>query len=182
MNRLQRAAVLTALADELQKRGSWCGETHLQKATFFLQALLGVPLEYEFIFYKFGPYSFDLHDELTALRADQLLELRPRPIPYGPSLLATAASEEFRERYPVTLGKYGTAVDFVAGALGDKVVAELERLATALMVTQAKPNEDTEDRARRVTALKPHVSQDEAKAAVATVDRIMRKAAALTAD
>ena len=96
MNRLQRAAVLTALADELRKRGSWCGETHLQKATYFLQSLLGVPLGYEFILYKHGPYSFDLHDELTALCTDQLLELRPQPYPYGPSLLPTAASADFR--------------------------------------------------------------------------------------
>jgi hypothetical protein len=30
MNRLQRAALLTELADKLRQQGSWCGETHLQ--------------------------------------------------------------------------------------------------------------------------------------------------------
>jgi len=35
MNTLQRAALLTELADKLRQQGSWCGETHLQKATYF---------------------------------------------------------------------------------------------------------------------------------------------------
>jgi hypothetical protein len=44
MNRLQRAALLTTLADKLRDAGSWCGETHLQKAAYLLQTLLQVPL------------------------------------------------------------------------------------------------------------------------------------------
>jgi len=178
MNRLQRAAVLTALADELRKRGSWCGETHLQKTAYFLQELLGVALGYQFVLYKHGPYSFDLHDELTALRADQLLELRPQPYPYGPSLLPTAASADFRARSPRTLGACRRELDFTADKLADKGVAELERLATALFVTREMPDGDAEARARRINQLKPHVSLDEARAAVAAVDRISREAAA----
>jgi hypothetical protein len=179
MNRLERAAVITALADKLHGHGSWCGETHLQKATYFLQDLLQVPLGYQFILYKYGPFSFDLSDELDALRADQLMELRPRPIPYGPSLLPTAASVEFRERYPRTLGTYQRSVDFVARKLGDKGVSELEQLGTALYVTRESADADAEIRARRLSELKPHVALDEAREAVASVDRLGQEAAAL---
>ena len=69
MERLQRAAVLLSLIEQLKDRGSWCGDTHIQKTTYFLQELLKVPLGFEFILYKHGPYSFDLEDEITALRA-----------------------------------------------------------------------------------------------------------------
>ncbi len=91
MNRLQRAAILSTLAEELLEIGSWCGETHLQKATFFLQHMLKVPTEWDFVLYRYGPFSFELRDELTAMRADQLLELIPMQ-PYGPRLLPTGQS------------------------------------------------------------------------------------------
>ena len=48
MKRLQRAAIVTELAEQLTAQGSWCGETHLQKATYFLQELLEVPTGFEF--------------------------------------------------------------------------------------------------------------------------------------
>src|SRR5712692_9118533 len=105
MRRLQRIVILADLASRLGKYGSWCGETHLQKATYFLQELGKVPLGYSFVLYKHGPFSFDLRDELTAMRADGLLELRPQP-PYGPSLVPTERASEFARRFPKTLGKY----------------------------------------------------------------------------
>lgn len=78
MKKLQRDAILLSLINEMKAKGSWCGETHIQKATYFLQELLGVPLNFEFILYKHGPYSFDLGDEVTAMRADSLLEYQTR--------------------------------------------------------------------------------------------------------
>jgi len=44
----------------------------------FLQDLMRVPLELEFILYKHGPFSFDLRSELTSLRADELVKLEPQ--------------------------------------------------------------------------------------------------------
>ena len=56
MERLQRASILLRLNEELRKSGSWAGETHMQKATFFLQELLAVPLGFDFVLYKHGPF------------------------------------------------------------------------------------------------------------------------------
>ena len=85
MERLKRSALVIALIEQLRNKGSWCGETHIQKTIYFLQELLRVPLGFEFILYKHGPYSFDLSDELTAMRADELVELKLQQ-PYGPSV------------------------------------------------------------------------------------------------
>ena len=38
-----------------------------------------MPLGYDFTLYKHGPFSFDLRDDIHALRADGLLDLEPRP-------------------------------------------------------------------------------------------------------
>jgi uncharacterized protein YwgA len=58
MKQRQRDAVLAALIDELRKEGSWCGETHVQKATYVAEALFPtVRFGLGHILYKYGPYS-----------------------------------------------------------------------------------------------------------------------------
>ena len=51
MNKLSgllQQAVLMSLIKKMKEAGSWCGETHIQKSAYFLQALLEVPIEYQF--------------------------------------------------------------------------------------------------------------------------------------
>lgn len=176
MKRLQRDAVILSLIENLRAKGSWCGETHIQKATYFIQELLGVPLEFEFILYKHGPYSFDLSDELTAMRADSLLKLQPQLPPYGPSFIQTNGSKLIKKRFPRTLKKYSPMVKFVADKIGDKGVAELERLATALYVTrQINKDCNIESRAQCIHLLKPHVSLNEARDAVRLIDNLINQ-------
>jgi len=79
MNRLAQEAVLVGLARRLHDRGSWGGETHLQKATYLMHELLGVPFDFRFILYKHGPFSFELRDELGSMRADRLLDVLVEP-------------------------------------------------------------------------------------------------------
>ncbi len=177
MDRLKNAAVLTRLIERLRDRGSWSGETHVQKGTFFLQELLKVPLGFEFILYKHGPFSFDLRDELTSLRADELLSLERQPWPYGPRITVTVRTSNLQGLYAKTLAKYETQVAFVAEKLGGRGVAELERLATALYVTlPSEKSRSIDERTVELTELKPHISLAEAKAAMQEVDEIIDEA------
>lgn len=182
MNRLQRAAILLSLIERLRERGSWCGETHIQKAVYFLQELAGGAPGFDYILYKHGPFSFDLRDELTACRADGLLDIFANPVPYGPSLYPTKAGRSLIERYPKTVGEYRKVIDFVAESLAVKRVSELERLATALYANSHKEQlaikDGTEDIARRINELKPHVSVEDAMRALAEIETFFNKAPA----
>jgi uncharacterized protein YwgA len=169
MTRIQRQAVLLALIQRLRENGSWCGETHIQKSACFLQELLGVPLDFNMIFYKHGPYAFDLSDELTALRGDLLLSVQSRE-PYGPSLSLTEQGQRLLDRFPTTLKTHEGAIRFVAERLGPKKVIELERLATALYVLREMPDATSVERSRNINRLKPHVSYEEALAALQAVE------------
>ncbi len=176
MKRLQRDAVILSLIENLKAKGSWCGETHIQKATYFTQELLRVPLEFEFVLYKHGPYSFELSDELTAMRADALLKLQLQPYPYGPSFINGKGSKLIKKLYPRTLKKYDPMVKFIADKLSGKNVAELERLATALYVTrEINTDNSIESRAQCIHELKPHVSLYEAREAVRVVDILIKE-------
>jgi uncharacterized protein YwgA len=84
MNRLEKASILLSLTERLKEQGSWAGETHVQKATYILTKVLGVPLDFEFILYKHGPFSFDLRNELSALRAEGFMAWEIRGLRYGP--------------------------------------------------------------------------------------------------
>ena len=173
MKRLQRDALLLYLIEALKSRKSWCGETHLQKATYFLQELLGVPLGFKFILYKYGPFSFDLRDEITAMRADNMLIYKIQPEPYGPSIVPGESFQTIKERFPITLEKYSKQVEFIANIFGNKGVSELERLATALYVTLEHDIAET-DRSHKVNELKPHISIEEAQEAIDEVDNIIK--------
>lgn len=175
MKRSQRDAVLISQIENMIAKGSWCGETHIQKAAYFLQALLGVPLEFDFILYKHGPFSFDLSDEITALRADALLRYQARPYPYGSSIVPTEEGHSFLDGYPKTLKRYADQISFVADTLGNMGVAELERLATALYVSLNQSGQSGK-RAEQITKLKPHITSEEANLAVQKIDEIIEKA------
>ncbi len=181
MKRLQKASVLLSLIEEMRDRESWCGETNIQKATYFVQELTKVPLGFEFVLYRYGPYSFELTDELTALRADSILELEVRDPRYGPCFVPGKLRDLVIGRFQKTIGRFRERIDFVAEKLGNKKVAQLECLATALYVRLEKGcPKDTNKQAKRIVALKPHISEPSAARAVKEVESMFIEAEQLT--
>lgn len=170
MERRERHAMIASLVEDLRANGSWGGETHVQKAMYFVEHLMDVPVGFDFLMYKHGPFSFDLRGEITAMQADLLLEREyPRP-DYGPSLKVTPNMKGFFRRYQDSLKKVGPAIRFVAEHFGDRDVAQLERLGTALYVMRKHCNEaDSAELANRIVELKPHVELPQALEAVETV-------------
>lgn len=177
MNSQKSSAVLLALITQLKKSGSWCGETHIQKAAFVLQELFDTSLGFDFVLYKHGPFSFDLRDKLTEMRADCFIELEMQAYPYGPSLVVTDEGKDFQSNYPKTIRSLKEPLEFVATNLGKKKVEELERLATALYVTKREPGckGDAGACAKKITELKPHILLSDALEAKEIVDEMLSK-------
>lgn len=173
MKRLEKIALLTALIEKLRAKGSWCGETHIQKAIYFLQELLKVPMEFKFILYKHGPFSFDLRSELTEMQADGLLELETKTPLYGSSLIVTNWGKSIQKSYKDTLANYKEELDFIVNKLGDKNVIELEKLATALYITIKNSDESDNNKAKLISTIKPHIPISDAKNAVKDLNKIM---------
>jgi hypothetical protein len=177
MNRLAQDAVLVGLARRLYDRGSWTGETHIQKAAYLLRELFEIPFDFDFILYKHGPFSFELRDELSTMRADRLLEREPQPPPFGPRMLTTTRGVELERRFQRTMRRYGGKLDWMVERLGSRGVVELERLATALWVTRELGLEESvQGRAAALNELKPHVSMEDAEEAVQETDKLLCEA------
>lgn len=176
MKENQKAVLISRLAREMDERGNWTGETHLQKAVYLLEELTGVPLGFDFTLYKHGPFSFDLRQELNRLSAEALLRLVPQPYPYGPSFRATEAGGELEERFPKTLHRYEKAINFVADLIGTRSASELERLGTALYLLRDRGTDDLVKLAREFNEIKPHVSFDSAYSALDEMKNFLTKA------
>jgi uncharacterized protein YwgA len=174
VKRLARAAVISRLADRLHEQDSWAGETHLQKATYFLQEAVSVPLGYDFVLYKHGPFAFDLRDDLSSFAADRFIEVKPQRYPYGPRLETSENGRALQARFPKTLRAYGDAVDQVAAFIGDRGVGALERLGTALMLLKERYEESDDELAASLTDIKPHVTQASAVEAIREVRGFLR--------
>jgi len=176
MKPLAKRALIIALLERMKERGSWCGETHIQKGVYVCQEGLGVPLAYDFILYKHGPFSFDLRKDLGNMEADRLLETWLRPYPYGPSLSPGPLAGTLLEQFPKTVARYSRQLNFIADHLAQRGVVELERLTTALYVGRELRLRGVKERVDTVRRLKPHIAPDEALEAVRSVDEFLKRA------
>ena len=104
MNKTALWNTISNLISALRSNGSWAGETHLQKATYLLQEVTGVPLGFKFVLYKHGPYSFELTEELGLLKSAGVVISEPQPS-YGAKLAAAKSLEELKtiwSKFPVS--------------------------------------------------------------------------------
>jgi uncharacterized protein YwgA len=175
MNEPPRSAIILELVEKLREHGSWAGHTHVQKAAYFLQELLRVPLNYPFVLYMYGPYSFDLLADLVRLRGNYMLEFDYKAPGYGPGLLVTPLGQRWRDNWRAGLKHYRQQLDFISEQLGKKNVAELERLATALYVRRHMPdNASLQAGVQLLLKLKPHVNEEAARAAFQELEEMVR--------
>ena len=171
MKSIDRRSLIIKLVKAMRKEGSWAGETHIQKCVFFIQEMLRVPMDYEFVLYKHGAYSFELRSDLASMRADLQLDVEPR-YPYGPSFILGQRGDQHSGQ----ASEYDTTVQFVSQELAAMEARDLERLSTAFFVQSREFGSDDNEVARRVTELKPHISATAARDAVEEVNNLKSRA------
>jgi uncharacterized protein YwgA len=169
------ASLILALTEKLRENQSWAGETHLQKAMYVLNRVLGVQIPFDFVLYKHGPFSFDLRDEIGWMRSSGFLEWEVRSNYYGPSLKPGQLSSILKKQFPDQPARHSNEIDFVATRFAGKNVASLERLTTAIYVMFDEHTPSIE-RTARIHSLKPHISIPEADAALREADGLVQAA------
>ena len=168
LSNVERWVVIGELVRSLREHQGWAGETHLQKTLYFLQELLQVPLGYDFVLYKHGPYDFDLHDELGGMLSNSILALEHMP-PYGPRFRVDEIGEKLIHQRKTEIALYSPRINFIAETLSKKDIRELERLGTALLLKREFPGLDQASLTSKIVEAKPHVPQNLAIDAVREV-------------
>jgi uncharacterized protein YwgA len=171
MKTFERQAVLVSLMRKLRDQGSWCGETHIQKACYLLQTLTNVNLGVEFVLYKHGPYSFDIADDLSLMKGLGYLTVLIRQ-PYGPSLIPSKECQYLDRKFVQLIQQVDSDVTRIAETVKDSQVKSLEKIATALFVKRKMPQKSVVEQAEYIHMLKPHIEILSAKEALDKVSEI----------
>lgn len=163
-----RIAAVVALAQNARAK---LGKTQVQKLVYFLQDC-GVPLEYEYEIYHYGPYSFDLARELNSLDSLGVLKVQSDPSGFGFDI----SVGKFADRFKLD-PKYQKKVEKVVSQFGLNTAAELEAKATIHFVHSVVEEKKTTSGSmrseviKRVCALKPHFSKDFVKSCYVDLQR-----------
>jgi uncharacterized protein YwgA len=168
LGELREAAIIATIIDRVSGASRFCGETFLQKSAFFLKELFGIPLSPKFRLYHYGPFSFDLRDQLRSMEADDVVRIRAHE--FGATYVVGDRYSMLQRQFPKTLAEHERQIDFIVRELSPKGVKDLEALATALYVAKAHPGASVGARAKELHSIKPHVDMERARASVAKVD------------
>lgn len=174
MKTLDRQAVVLALIEELRANATLTKEGVVQKGTYLLQELTQVPLGFGFVFHKYGPYSFDLQDEIIAMQANLVLDLDLQRHDV-PCLVPGEMSDSLKKRNRSTIACYSAQIQFLVSRLAGVKIGDIDRLSAALYVWLQSPADGTHA-ATRLSQLKPRVSLSEASAALEEVVKIRKEA------
>lgn len=170
MDRYANQAIVLELLKLMKSASSWCGETHLQKSVFILEyGLSNSSLHYAYIMYKHGPYSFDLHDELSSMISNGMIEVESRN-GYGSSLFVSDLGMRILERFPNTVGAQRDDLSMVASRFSAKTATELERIATALFVQTRYKDLDREQQYEKFREFKPYLPEGSAERGFAELE------------
>lgn len=150
----EKSHLVIGLVHRLNEVGSWSGATHIQKSAFFLQEWRQAPLNYRFVIHYYGPYSFDLDEELGLLRTAGWLKAIPQDgwgVRYEvePQRLAQVASSLSERDW--------ADINAVADRFGRKNARQLEVLATVYMFMRTRHDASLNGADQWVKTIKPHV-------------------------
>lgn len=174
LGELREAAIIATFIDRVRSADRFCGETLIQKATFFLKELFSVSFEAQYHLYHYGPFSFDLREKLQSMEADDLVKIEPHE--YGATFSVSSRYPMLQRQFPRTILRYEKPINFVATELGPLGVKKLESLATALYVARESGDLDVEKRVVKLRLIKPHIDVPDARGAVAKVDAWLKEA------
>lgn len=136
-NNALRVAVITALAKRLAADGM--GRTALMKFAYFLQSLKGVPLNYTFRLYNYGPYESQVLEDLKISEVMRAVRSTAFSYPWGSGYRITPGdhADDIIDRNRKGLAEYEEALDWVVNEFGSRSAIDLEMASTIVYVDRA---------------------------------------------
>src|SRR5262245_9514189 len=128
---LPKQRELAAIADlvaKAQEKGFSLGRTQLMKLLYLLESVRGLPLNYHFTLYTYGPFDSEVLEDLVYAESLEAIKSRIESHPKGYQYIITpgerisdvqASEEDF-------LKKYGNDFDWVITEFGSRTAADLE--------------------------------------------------------
>ncbi len=145
--------------DALGSQKEYFGKIITQKTVYFLSQVFDVNLPYPFIFYHYGPYSFDLQHAIDKLQLFGAIVVSRDPNGIGYSYSITKEGKELLSKASLeeeVLKAIKKATEFV----GDKTPTQLELLSTIHFANSTHKPENVQILVETVKYLKPKFAKD----------------------
>jgi len=152
-----RRAWMLAAAEALNRRGSWTGRIHIQKHLYITKILNVAEPPFDFVLYDYGPYSFELDEEIIESETDGALGRSYPCAGYGPKYEPTLQGRKVARQLPLEVL---SAIDHVAAVIGERNSQDLELIATCLYMEREKQIRNDEEIVDAVHAAKPKYEFD----------------------
>jgi len=156
---------------QLMKNGvDRIGKTAMQKYVYFLQEF-GLNLNYRYEMYYYGPYCFELSNDLDLLNLLGAISIEDSRTTYGYSIKPLDNADKYwkQAEEPDTLGACQSGFDKLLEIFGDCSTNQLELYATMHFVDRILKkrgkNADAESVIHEVKFLKPKYSTEECEEA-----------------
>jgi uncharacterized protein len=143
---------IPAIVSLLSTSRAKLGKIQLQKLVYFAQNN-GLPLKYTFQIYHYGPYSFELSNDLGSLDALEIVNIQNDPNGYG----FQVSTGKFADKFVLPV-KYQKKLDRVIDQFGSESTAKLEVKATIHFVSSVVTSK--KQIIEKVHALKPRYTKD----------------------
>lgn len=153
---MDKYAIILQTIESLNRAGSWSGNTHIQKTIELAQSLANREI-YKFTLHHYGPYSFELRDDLDALVNAGLVKRDADE--YGYHYKLTERGRKYlKENRPTE--DVAVAINEISETFGKENTLILELISTIDYTFRKFDVDDDENVAKIVKRLKPHFDED----------------------
>lgn len=151
--------IIIELAKRLNGISPQFGKTALQKLIYLLTEIYGVPCDYEYSLYTYGPYSAELAsnvDYVNALGGIELID----GLKGGYEIIVGEDAEHILSKAERFIKQYSDNIDQLIADFGSYSARDLE-LRTTLIYLSKNEVLSKEELARQLRDLKPYFSNSE---------------------
>jgi uncharacterized protein YwgA len=141
------------------------GRTSVMKMAYLLQTVKGMPLEYDFRLYAYGPFDSDVLNDLDFAGSVGAVKSQMITFPsgYGYEFTPGPNAEMITEKLRGVLASYEDSLRWVLNEFGSKSATDLELLTTIIYAdreaTYQRRRISLEELVRKVWEIKPHFTE-----------------------
>lgn len=147
----------------VEKSKSEPGRTALMKFAYLLKEVKGVPLNYRFTLYVYGPFDSRVLGDLRRAESQGGVDSALVPFPGGHGYVYSPGPkiEKLKELAEGFLKEYDAEISWVVDEFGDRTAGDLETISTLVYVDSNARKRESEnfldELADKVFKIKPHL-------------------------
>lgn len=161
--RWDQYGLIAYLAKKLKDVSPQFGKTVLQKLVYIMQELYGLPIDYDYCLYNYGPYCKELDNDLSYIALLDGVNVDWNVIGY--KISPSKKAEHYIEKAQDFLSKNNELIDLTIQNFGNMQAKDLELRSTIIFVykqsSSSRENKNRQELIKKVGEIKPHFSVQE---------------------